>query len=140
MNLHDLHSNILPEVSIKPQLLTSTLEAPAGCDLAGYGLAEVLFEVGAAGDTWSGSVKVKLEVWECDTLGGTYAKAADTDLLGALPEWTTKTAHENLSWSVGYIGKKQFIKAYVLLTGTHTNGTIFGATILKGMATHAPVQ
>lgn len=140
MNMQDLHNNILPEVSIYPQTLTTTLEATAGCDLAGFREAEVLFEVGAAGDTWSSSVKVKLEVWECDTLTGTYTKADDDDLLGAPAEWETKTAHEKLSWSIGYIGKKQFIKAYVKLTGTHSTGTIFGATIIKGLASHGPAQ
>lgn len=140
MNMQDRHNNILPEVSIYPQVINTTLEAPAGCDLAGFREAEVLFEVGAAGDVWSSSVKVKLEVWECDSLSGTYTKAADTDLLGAPAEWTSKTDHEKLSWSIGYIGKKQFIKAYVKLTGTHTTGTIFGATIIKGNASHNPVQ
>lgn len=139
MDFRDMHNNILPVVSLSDQnCKVSTIGT--GIDLAGFGSAEVLFSVGVAGDTWAAGVKVKLEVYECDTVGGFYTKIDDDDLLGAVAEWTTKTAHENKFYSVGYIGKKQFIAAYIKLTGTHTVGSNFAACVIKGKPTHAPAQ
>lgn len=137
--LFDLHSLIKVIVSLYPQTVQTTAEGTgAAVDTKGFHEVEALYSVGAAGDTWSSSVKVKLELHESDASGSGFAAAADTDLIGPIAEWEIKTGKEKLTWKIGYKGSKRYVKPVFKLTGTHTVGTILSSSVLLGKPDLAP--
>lgn len=107
-------------------------------DLQGCEGALVIFNIGASGDTLSGSVYVTLTVMECATSGGTFTAVADADLGGGANSIVIDAAAEDdvVHWRA-YFGSLRYIKAFVDFTGTHTNGIPISAVVVKGKRRHA---
>ena len=43
-------------------------------------------------------------------------------------------------YGIGYVGGSIYIRGRIVATGTHSTGTIVGATVIKGIPLHAPVS
>jgi len=94
--------------------------------------------VGAAGDTFSESVKAELEIQESDD-DITYTACVNADVATYDDVTVTGTntgtfavidanAECGTCYKAAYIGDKKYARVKVNLTGTHTNGTIFGVS------------
>lgn len=118
-----------------------------GMDLQDCDDAVLLFHIGAAGDTLSGSVYIELEVEESDD-NSAWNDAANADLTnyvtGTTNTGTTQKLIANASaaqtYAVGYRGSKRYIRGVVNVTGTHSNGTPVGVTGLRGSTRQMPVN
>lgn len=152
--MRDLHHNIKIVSAILPQVVTSAGGAVSSSDdvldLAGFGSAEIIVDVGASGDTLSGTVKLTVSVQHADEdastpdTAGTYAAVTTADLLGATSSSgdvlvIDDPAEDSAAYSFGYIGTKRFLKVTVTPGGTHTNGTPLGVVLVKGHPDSAPV-
>ncbi len=144
MVLKDMNSNIKPVVGLFPSLVKTTAEStPAtAIDLKGYHSATCVFDLGAEGatETWSDSVKIKLEIHESDASDSGFAAADSADLLGEHDEIVVKTNFEKKVYTIGYIGKKRYIKPVFKLTGTFTDGTMMASSVILGHAQVNPAQ
>lgn len=134
--LKDLKNNIKNEKALEAQVMTGDLNG-ATIDLQGYMACMFSANVGASGDTLSGSVKFELAVQESDD-GSSWSAVADADISASVAGSQTGTfaliddaAEDSLVYSVAYIGGKQYVRAIVNATGTHTNGTPLSITALK---------
>ena len=118
-----------------------------GMDLRDCEAAGLIFNVGANGDTLSGSVYIELEVQESDD-NSTFTAVANADLnnyvTGTTNTGTTKKIAANAdaaqAYFVGYKGYKRYIRGVVNVTGTHSTGTPVGVTGVRGRNHLAPVN
>ena len=118
----DLHNNITLVQSIVPIVGNNDTEGTGvGVDLASYEAAEMVFHFGDSGDTLSGSVSVLPVLQESDSLGSGYTDVAAADMLGTLTI-IDAPSEDQVVQSVGYVGNKRYIRAFMDFTGTHTNG------------------
>ena len=142
--MRDMHSDVVAVKALTPQVATADAAA-TDIDLSGFEAAEVLFHIGASGDTLSGTVKMALALAHSDD-GTTYTAVAAADLTNGTPDANgvvatiDSAAEDDVIHAFGYIGGKQYIQATVDFTGTHTNGTPIAITVLKSKARNAPVQ
>lgn len=119
----DLHNNITLVQSIVPIVVNNDTEGTGvGVDTKGFEAAEMVFHFGDSGDTLSGALSILPVLQESDTLGSGYTDVAAADLLGALTI-IDAPAEDQVVQSVGYVGNKRYIRAFLDTTGTHTNGT-----------------
>ena len=126
----DLHNNITVVTSIDPILGNNDTEGTGvGVDLSDYEAAEMVFHFGISGDTLSGALSVLPILEESDTLGSGYTTVAAADMLGSLTV-IDAAAEDPAVQSVGYIGNKRYIRAFVDFTGTHTNGMPISAVAI----------
>ena len=141
--MKDLSNNINPAVSIINAVKTAAGNG-TGVDLQGYESATVLVDVGAEGDTLSGSVYFEVSLEHSDD-NSTYSDCAQADIIdGTIAaggiflklDGTTggdpDTAGE--IYRVGYVGGKRYVRVVLAKTGTHSNGTPLGAMIVRGHA------
>jgi hypothetical protein len=141
--MRDLHNNIEVKQALETIVVNNDSEGTGDVvDLAGYEAAELIVDVGESGDTLSGSVYFDLILKEGDASDGSGMTAvAEADVLG---DWATggifatvdAAAEDGAVFHVGYIGSKRYIRLYVDVTGTHTNGTPIGAVVVCGRARH----
>ena len=142
----DLSNNINPAVSLAAAVRTAAANG-TGVDLQGYESATVLVDVGAEGDTLSGSVYFEVSLEESDdnstftdcaqvaiidgtiASGGIFLKLDGTD--NGNPDSTGGI------FRVGYVGGKRYIRVVLAKTGTHSNGTPIGAMVVRGHAIHS---
>ncbi len=136
--MRDLYDNISVGQVVVPANATSTITSSA-IDLQGFNSALVLFNIGAAGDTLSGSKYWTLSLTECATSGGTYTAVASTDTSEGINSITVALGQDQAAYKIGYIGSQRFIKAVVTPTGTMSTGTIIGIAALKGNPAYKPV-
>lgn len=136
-NKSDFIDNDHCEILVPGAALTATTNSSA-VNLAGYNSCEVIVLVGASSaDTLSGSVYWTITLQESDTYntGFTTVGAADT-----VDGETTATnsividanAECGLSYKLGYIGQKKYLRIAITATGTHTYGQVFGAVAIMG--------
>lgn len=138
----DFHNNVSIPRGIAPVAIgtSGTGKTTAAIDRSGYGSVEFVFEYGAV-TTATGIFTVLLT--ECDTVSGSYASVADSDLLGTelaagLAAATRVSGTTmNVKKRVGYIGNKVFVKAKLSSYGTA--GTPISITPLLVNPRHAPV-
>lgn len=129
--IRDLLSNVTITLPLVPLLSTGTTDRTGtAVDMLGYDRCTFIAVFGAPGDTLSGSVYVTVELEHSDD-NSTFSDCADADLSTAVSGATTGTickvdanGEASLSYAATYIGKKRYVRPYVNLTGTHTNGTI----------------
>ena len=144
--MKDLSNSISPAVSLAAATSGSGARTGTGVDLQGYESATVLVDVGAEGDTLSGSVHFEISLEESDdnstftdvaqsgivdgtiTSGGIFLKLDGTT--GGDPDTTGGI------FRVGYVGGKRYIRVVLAKTGTHSNGTPIGAMVVRGHARH----
>ena len=147
--MKDLSNTIATALSHK-SAVTSSDSNGTGVDLQGYEGATVLVTIGAEGDTLSGSVYFEIGLEHSDdnatftdvtqseivdgtiASGGIFLKIDGTGTAGTAgnPDTTGST------YRVGYIGGKRYIRTVIAKTGTHSNGTPLGTTVIKSHARH----
>lgn len=144
--MKDLSNSISPAISLAPAVSGSGARTGTGVDLQGYESATVLVDVGAEGDTLSGSVHFEISLEESDdnstftdvaqagiidgtiSSGGIFLKLDGTT--GGDPDTTGGI------FRVGYVGGKRYIRVVLAKTGTHSNGTPLGAMVIRSHARH----
>jgi hypothetical protein len=136
--MRDTYHNVLVTQHLNPVVSTATKTSTA-IDLQGYNSASVVFAIGLAGDTLSGSVLWTLKLQHSDD-DSSYADLAAADIYGGTTSIVLDAmTKDEAAYSFGYIGTKRFLKAVATPTGTHTNGTPIGVEALRGTPAYAPV-
>lgn len=137
--MRDLHNNVAVS-QLLPSLIRTADATSATLDLAGYDAAEVTVNVGASGDTLSGTVYWDFILQE-STDGTVFSAVADADCLSKGNALTTvtdgvfatvdSTDDDNTTYKIGYGGGKRYLHVKADATGTHSNGTSFGVDGVK---------
>lgn len=145
--MRDLHNNIDVVKAIEAIVVNNDTEGTGlTIDLQGYNACEFVVNVGASGDTLSGSLKLDLKLQHGDLANGTdMAAVADADLLGtfatgAIFATIDDPAEDSAVFQVGYIGSKRYVRVFVDTTGTHTNGTPLSAVAILSRERHTGGQ
>ncbi len=137
--MRDLYRNILVTQHLNP-ITSSATKTSTTIDMQGYNSVNVLFAMGASGDTLSGSVYWTLKLTHSDD-NSTFTDTALTDLNNtALTVVVDSSAKDKTVYGFGYIGAKRYLRAVATPTGTHTNGTPIGMLALRGTAAYSPVN
>lgn len=143
--MRDLYSNLSVSQLIDPDTLTADANSTA-VDLQGYSSLMLVANVGASGDTLSGSVKIELEVEESDD-NVTFTDVANADLHKSVTGTNVGTfaviddaAEDDAVYITGYQGNKRYVRVVANLTGTHTNGTPVSVSAIRGHAAERPVN
>ena len=144
--MQDLSNNINPAVSILNAVKTAAGNG-TGVDLQGYERATVLVDVGAEGDTLSGSVyfEVSLEESDDNSTFTDVAQAGITDgtiAAGGIFLKLDGTANGNPDTAGGvfrveYVGNSRYIRVVLAKTGTHSSGTPIGAMVVRSGSRHS---
>ena len=107
-------------------------------DLQGFNSAMVVVNTGVEGDTLSGSVKFDFILEHSDNDSDWSAVTSSTDVTegsvdssGIFLTLDANAETPQIS-QIGYIGGKQYIRCKIDATGTHSNGTPMGVTVIKG--------
>jgi len=136
--MRDLYHNVLATQHLNPVVSTTT-KTSTTIDLQGYNAANVVFSIGQAGDTLSGSVYWTLKLQHSDD-NSTYTDLAAGDLNSpSLTVVVNSAALDETAYSFGYQGAKRYLKAVATPTGTHAVGTPIGVISLRGVAGYEPV-
>lgn len=137
--MRDLYHNVLATQVLAPATAT-TAQTSSAIDMQGYNALSVVFNIGASGDTLSGSIYWTLKLEHSDSSGSGYADCAATDInAGAATiviDGSTNLASS--AYSFGYIGGKRYVKAVATPTGVSTGAPI-GVLALRGAAGYDPV-
>jgi hypothetical protein len=130
---------IIEDVTVVQPLNPTTLTADttsATIDLAGFNGCLIVVNVGESGDTLSGSVYWDL-ILKDSTDDSTYAAVtANTQSATAIDSsgifaTIDAAAEDDLPYSIAYTGDKRYLQVTCDATGTHTNGTPIGCTVIK---------
>ena len=136
--MRDLYHNLSVTQVLNPAV-SNTTKTSSAIDLQGFNSAEVVFAIGQAADTLSGSVywTLKLQHSEDDV---TYTDVAAADISsGTATAVINSSSLDRAAYGFGYVGAKRYLKAVATPTGTHTTGTPIGMLALRGKAGYAPV-
>ena len=144
--MRDISKDISPAYSIINSVKTAAANG-TGVDLQGYNSALAVVDVGAEGDTLSGSVYFEISLEHSDD-NSTYTDCAQADIVdgtiaaGGIWLMLDGTAGGNpdsagSSHQVGYVGGKRYVRLVLAKTGTHSNGTPISGMILRGNARHS---
>lgn len=121
----DSHFNLFQSIDPASHSVDQT---GTGISLQGFDGAEIIFNTGADG---GGTHAPRVE--ESDVLGSGYSTVAAADLVGTpLPA----DMQANETHKIGYIGAKEFIRAFVATSGA---SLIYSSTIMRGRAAQTPV-
>lgn len=139
----DLYFNNKVTQTYNP-IMTTADQNTTAVDMKGFGDLLMNVNVGASGDTLSGSVYILLELEHSDD-NVTFEDCANSDLTNYVTGLNTGTfakiddaAEDNLPYFVGYKGNKRYVRVVLNLVGTHTNGTPLSVTAIQGMADLKP--
>ncbi len=136
--MRDIYHNILVSQILSP-VVSSTTKTSTAVDLQGYNGANVIFSIGLAADTLSGSVYWTLKLQHSDD-DSSYSDATLADLNNsALTVVVNSSSLDRVTYSFGYQGTKRYLKAVATPTGTHTNGTPIGIIAMRAVAGYSPV-
>lgn len=136
--MRDIYHNVLVSQHLSPVVSTAT-KTSTSIDLQGYNSADVIFSIGLAADTLSGSVYWTLKLQHSDD-DSTYADLVAAELNSpSLTVVVNSSSLDRTSYSFGYQGNKRYLKAVATPTGTHTNGTPIGILALRSTASYTPV-
>jgi hypothetical protein len=136
--MRDLYHNVLVTQHLNP-ITSSTTKTSTTVDLQGFSSADVVFAIGASGDTLSGALFWTLKLQHSDD-DSTYVDTALTDLNNtALTVVVNSSSLDKTAYGFGYQGNKRYLKGVATPTGTHTNGTPIGILALRGAAAYRPV-
>jgi hypothetical protein len=137
--MRDLYRNILVTQHLNPVNSTST-KTSTSIDLQGYNSANILFAMGASGDTLSGSVYWTLKLTHSDD-DADYSDVVLAELTnGAATVVVDSSAKDKTVYGFGYVGNKRYLRAVATPTGTHSTGTPIGMVALRGTASYRPVN
>ena len=139
--MKDLANNLAVVQSLAPAVRTADANG-TGVDLQGFESAMVLVDVGAEGDTLSGSVKIDFKLEESSDNSSFSAVTSST----AVTEGTVDSngifatfdanAEAPAVTGIGYVGGSRYIRVVADFTGTHSNGTPCSAMVIKGHPRH----
>ncbi len=136
--MRDLYHNVAVQQALNPVNSTTT-KTSSTIDLQGFNSATVVFAIGLAGDTLSGSVYWTLKLQDSDN-DSSYADVALAGLVnGAATYVVNSMSKDETSYSFGYTGGKRYLQAVAIPTGSHSTGTPVGVIALKGAAALKPV-
>lgn len=144
---YDLKSTTEVVSAITPAVLSAD-NTPGAIDLLGWNSAVIATSVGIGGITFSGTNKVEFKLTHSDD-NSTYAAVESTDVVMPYGETlgsggiirsliVEKAAADTTVHTVGYVGKKRYLKLLADFSGTHGSGTPISATVIKGNPLHAP--
>ena len=140
--MKDLANNLIAVQSLAPAVRTADANG-TGVDLQGFEGAMVIFDIGAEGDTLSGSVKVDVKLEHSDDDSSYSAVVSNNDITdGSIDSngiWATfdDNAEAPAVVSIGYVGGKRYVRAVADFTGSHSSGTPMSAMVMKGFARHS---
>jgi len=101
---------------------------------------EHVVNVGASGDTLSGSVKVALilqhstddSTWAAVTDAGHYLRSSDMETLASgIVKNVDAPADASTYYRVTYVGPYRYSRIYLDFTGNHASGIVIGAIAIK---------
>lgn len=137
-NMRDLYHNVLVSQHLNP-VVSTTVKTSTTIDLQGYNAANIIFSIGLAADTLSGSVYWTLKLQHSDD-DISYADVAITDLNSpSLTVVVNSAVTDKNAYSFGYQGAKRYLKAVATPTGTHTLGTPIAIVAVRGTPAYSPV-
>lgn len=120
-------------------ILAQTTRTSDTVDRLGYEDVFVVFNIGFCLDALSGSRTWTPKLQESDD-GSSFTDVADADTdNGAASYLIASSASDERSYLISYKGTKRYVRMVVTHTGTHTNGSPMGITVLLGNPTDAPV-
>lgn len=133
---HNLYDSVSVATTIVSVVLNDDTEGTGvGADLAGYSTALAIVNVGISGDTLSGTVYHTIKLQEsADNI--TFTDVAAADMEGANAVVIDDAAEDPVTIVWGYKGSKRYIRVIDDVSGTHSNGTPFGAVIVRGRPRH----
>lgn len=141
--MRDLHNNISVVEALETIVVNNDTEGTGSVvDLVDHESAELIVAVGQSGDTLASNLKLDLILQHGDQAGGgDMAAVAESDVLGS---WATggifatvdADGEDGAVYRVGYVGNKRYVRLFVDVTGTHTNGTPIGAVAVLGRPRH----
>src|SRR5210317_659163 len=145
--MQDLTHNIVVSNSIINAVKTAAAN-DSGVDLKGFEEATAIVDVGAEGDTLSGSVYFEISLEHSDD-DSTYTDVVQADIInGTIAaggiwlklDGTTGGDPDTTGgqWQIGYVGGKRYVRLVLAKTGTHTNGTPISGVIVKSRPRVAP--
>ncbi|MFO0906790.1 MAG: hypothetical protein U0835_00220 [Isosphaeraceae bacterium] len=134
-------------VPLLPPLARPASANSASVDLQNYDSAAFLLNVGAAGDTWSGTNRVEASLQESDD-NSTWTAVADADMLsvvsGGQATGTFKVFNANAQagqlYVTGYRGNKRYVRVALTNFGTTSTGTPMDVIAVLGRPRFAPVN
>jgi hypothetical protein len=136
--MRDLYHNVAVTQVLNP-VTSSTTKTSSTIDLQGFNSADVIFAIGASGDTLSGSLFWTLKLQHSDD-DSVYTDTALADLNNtALTVVVNSSSLDKTAYGFGYQGGKRYLKGIATPTGTHTNGTPIGIFALRDAAAYKPV-
>ena len=145
--MQDLTHNIVVSNSIINAVKTAAANG-TGVDLKGFEEATAIVDVGAEGDTLSGSVYFEISLEhsdddstytdcvQADVINGTIAAGGIWLKLDGTTGGDPDTAGGN--WQIGYVGGKRYVRLVLAKTGTHSTGTPIAGVIVKSRPRNAP--
>ena len=145
--MQDLTHNIVVSNSIINAVKTAAANG-TGVDLKGFEEATAIVDVGAEGDTLSGSVYFEISLENSDD-DSTYTDCVQADVInGTIAaggiwlklDGTTGGDPDTTGgdWQIGYVGGKRYLRLVLAKTGTHSNGTPISGVIVKSRPRVAP--
>jgi hypothetical protein len=145
--MQDLTHNIVVSNSIINAVKTAGANGTT-VDLKGFEEATAIVDVGAEGDTLSGSVYFEISLEHSDD-DSTYTDCVQADVInGTIAaggiwlklDGTTGGDPDTTGgdWQIGYVGGKRYLRLVLAKTGTHTNGTPISGVIVKSRPRVAP--
>ncbi len=138
----DLANNLIAVQSLAPAVRTADANG-TGVDLQGFEGAMAIFDIGAEGDTLSGSVKIDVKLEHSDDNSSFSAVTSSSDVTDGSVDsngiWATFDANAEAPAvvGIGYVGGKRYLRVVADFSGTHSNGSPVSAMILKGFARHS---
>lgn len=134
-------------VPLLPPLVRTAAANSASFDVQNYDAVALLVNVGATGDTLSGTNRVELQVQESDD-NSTFTAVADADLLkivtGGQATGTfgilNAAGTVNQVYLTGYRGNKRYVRVALANFGTTSVGTAMDVLAVGGRARNLPVN
>ena len=148
MSSREIFNSTKIENVVIAQVLTADPTATV-IDMADASSVNFLINMGASGDTLSGSVLFTISLQDCAD-NSTFAAVTDAESLliaidGTLQASATSIVvdapgedSKNFEISYKVPGNKRYLKLIIAKTGTHTNGTPMSASAIKGYLKVSP--
>lgn len=134
--MRDMANDVSVAATITPIVVNNDTEGTGvAVDLAGYESATLIVHVGVSGDTLSGSVYHTVKLQESAD-NSVWNDVAAADMEGSNSVVIDDAAEDPVVIVWGYKGAKRYLRVFDDVTGTHTNGTPFGAVIVRSRPRH----
>lgn len=141
------NSQMNSPVAMIDAAVLSADNTPGAIDLAGYGSASIVLNIGVGGITFSGTNKIEFVLTHSDD-NVSYANVAAADVIGdallpvvanGIVRALTAAHAAGTVQEIGYVGSKRYLKLLADFSGTHGAGTPISAICHRGLPVVAPV-